>query len=55
VESSRIKVDNLQKEIIRQITEIGCSIDEVSTSSGISQETLYKWVRESLIELRDLE
>ncbi len=46
METSSVNDDNLKEETTYQIVELGCSIEEVSKSTGICEMTLYHWSQE---------
>jgi transposase-like protein len=51
MEISSLNDDNLKEEATRQIIELGCSIEDVSKSTGICEMTLYRWTQESIRKL----
>jgi len=42
----RYQDDNLKEKAIRQIIELGCSIEDVAKQTGVCEMTLYQWTQE---------
>ncbi len=40
--------DKLKEQATWQIIELGCSIEDVAKSTGISELTLYRWTQERI-------